>query len=65
MDQAVDPGGTSVLGIHGKKTSVAHLVDNDRDGELDRPLTIVADKFSQSAQDKITAAGGSFESSKG
>jgi large subunit ribosomal protein L15 len=35
------------------------------DGELDRPLTIVADKFSQSAQDKITAAGGSFESSKG
>ena len=35
------------------------------DGELDRPLTIVADKFSQSAQDKITAAGGSVESSKG
>ncbi len=31
------------------------------DGELDRALTVVAHKFSQSAQDKIAAAGGTVE----
>jgi len=31
------------------------------DGDLDRALTIVANKFSQSAQEKIQAAGGKVE----
>jgi large subunit ribosomal protein L15 len=31
------------------------------DGEVGKPLRVVADKFSQSARDKIVAAGGSCE----
>src|SRR5512144_1698655 len=41
--------------------SVRELVKILGDGQLDRPLTIKAHKFSASAREKIVAAGGSVE----
>ncbi len=41
--------------------SVTSLVKVLGDGELNRKLTVVANKFSRSAEQKITSAGGSVE----
>ncbi|MFZ4578009.1 MAG: 50S ribosomal protein L15 [Myxococcota bacterium] len=35
------------------------------DGDLDRALTVVADKFTRTAEEKITAAGGTVEKTSG
>jgi large subunit ribosomal protein L15 len=64
-DLAIFPAGTTVdeaalrtVGlVRGRWDGVKILGD----GDLDRALTVVADKFSQSAQDKIAAAGGKVQ----
>ena len=68
---------TALAGLEGvdrvdKETLIKHRVIRNKrkpikilaDGELTRPLTIVADAASASARKKIEAAGGSFEVAK-
>ena len=50
-----------VLSIAGLIANAAQKVKILGDGELNRRLTVVADKFSRNARQKITSAGGTVE----
>ncbi|MHB1004459.1 MAG: 50S ribosomal protein L15 [Chloroflexota bacterium] len=57
-DSAIDPQSLFELGIVKKRRQPVKILGT---GELDRPLTVRAHKFSASARQKIEAAGGKAE----